>query len=360
MAKPSKRAVGILTGGGDCPGLEAVIRAATRTALSREWEIYGSEDGWEGLLRKKLRRLTRADVRGIVARGGAILGTNGLSPFEYPVHRGRRTVEVDRSQELVRNFHALGLAGLIVIGGDGTLAMAERFHRRGVPIVAVPKAVENDLPGTAASFGFDTAVATATAALQKLHPSAEAHQRVMVVEVMGRNAGFIALHAGMAGGADVILIPEIPFRVDSVLDSIRARERAGREFTIIVVASGAAPETSGGSRASKEAEGARKTSIGEWLTQELAKRQKRETRFLALADLQRGGAPSGFDRLLATRYGAGAMRLVDEGLFGNMVCFKPPAIAAIPLHQVVGRLARVSVESDLVQSARDLGLGFGD
>jgi 6-phosphofructokinase 1 len=296
-------------------------------------------------------------VRGRAANG-AILGTNGLSPFEYPVHRGRRTVEVDRSQELVRNFHALGLAGLIVIGGDGTLAMAERFHRRGVPIVAVPKAVENDLPGTAASFGFDTAVATATSALQKLHPSAEAHQRVMVVEVMGRNAGFIALHAGMAGGADVILIPEIPFRLESVVDSIRARERAGREFTIVVVASGATPEASGASRAKED--GARKNSIGEWLTEELAKRQKRETRFLALADLQRGGSPSGFDRLLATRYGAGAMRLVDEGLFGNMVSYKPPAIAAIPLHQAVGRLARVSVDSDIVQAARDLGMGFGD
>jgi len=356
MPKPPRhRAVGILTGGGDCPGLDAVIRAATRTAIQREWAIYGIENGFDGLLRQKMRRLNRADVRGALHRSGTILGaTRELNPFEYPTRRRRATVEVDRSAEVVRNVHALGLAGLIVVGGEGTLALAERFHRRGVPIVGVPKAIDNDLPGTALSFGFDTAVTTAAEALDKLHPAAEAERRVMVVEVRGRNAGWIALHAGIAGGADVILITEIPFTVESVARSVRAREKLGREFSIVVVAEGATRASATPGRAALSG------GAAEALAADLAALVKRETRSLALTHLQRGGSPTTFDRLLATRFGAAAMRLVDEGRFGNMVALKPPVVAAVPLHQAVGRPHRVPVDSDVIQTARDVGIGFGD
>jgi len=226
----------------------------------------------------------------------------------------------------------------------------------------VPKTIDNDIPGTASSFGFDTAVQTAADALDKLHPTAEAHKRVMVVEVMGRNAGWIALHAGIAGGADVILLPEIPFHVESVAASIRARERAGREFSIVVAAEGATVQ--GGiprvREGKKDGHDARLGGIGDWLAAELAQVLKKETRSLVLGHLQRGGAPSTFDRVLATRLGVGAMRLVDEGRFGNMVAFKPPGITAVPLHQIIGKTHRVPADSDLIQCARDLGLGFGD
>jgi ATP-dependent phosphofructokinase / diphosphate-dependent phosphofructokinase len=362
MARPKRRAVGILTGGGDCPGLNAVIRAATRTALHCDWEIYGIEDGFDGLIRKKLRRLTRADVHGTLAHGGTILGsTNRLNPFEYPVRRRRVIVEEDRSAEVVRNFHALGLAGLIVVGGDGTMALAERFHRKSMPVVGVPKTIDNDLPGTALSFGFDTAVQTATDALDKLHPSAEVHKRVMVVELMGRTTGWIALHAGVAGGADVILIPEIPFRIESVAEAIRARERAGQEFSIVVVAEGASPGGATPARVPR-ADGpeARRGGVGDRLADDLGKALKRETRSLSLGYLQRGGLPTSFDRLLATGMGSAAMRLVNEGLFGNMIALKPPGFVAVPLHQVVGKTHRVPLDSDIIRCARDLGTGFGD
>jgi 6-phosphofructokinase 1 len=363
VRRKRRRKVGILTGGGDCPGLNAVIRAATRAAIHCDWEIYGIEDGFDGLIQKKSSRLTRADVRGLLARGGTILGTtNRINPFEYPAKRGRTIVETDRSAEAIRNFDGMGLAGLIVVGGEGTLAIAERFHRRGLPVVGVPKTIDNDLPGTALTFGFDTAVATATEALDRLHTTAEAHDRVMVVEVMGRHAGWIALHSGIAGGADVILIPEIPYRIDGIVDLVRARERAGRAFSIIVVAEGAAPV--GGAPVTREPKQPgrpeRLGGIGERLAEELSPRLKKETRSLALGHLLRGGSPSTFDRLLATRFGVAAMRLVDEGLFGNMVSWKPPSVVALPLHQVVGRTRTVPTDSDIIQAARYLGIGFGD
>src|SRR5687767_9155339 len=240
MAQARPLRMGILTGGGDCPGLNAVIRAATRTAFNMGWEVYGIEDGFDGLLTRNVRRLTRRDVRGILQLGGTILGTtNRRNPFCYPVARNGATVEKDRSPEVVRNFRALGLRALIAIGGDGTLGIAERLFRKGMPIVGVPKTIDNDIPATLITFGFDTAVSTATDALDRLHTTAEAHKRVMVVEVMGRYTGWIALCCGVSGGADVILIPEIPFDVDKVCETIRVRERAGREFSIVVVAEGA-------------------------------------------------------------------------------------------------------------------------
>jgi 6-phosphofructokinase 1 len=359
--KPKR--VGILTGGGDCPGLNAVIRAACRTAFNHGIEVYGVEDGFDGLLHKKLRQLEPSDVSGILHLGGTILGTtNRANPFRYATRQGKRVIEVDRSGEVVKNFHELGLDALIAIGGDGTLGIAERLARRGIPTVGVPKTIDNDIPGTVITFGFDTAVSTATDALDKLHSTAEAHKRVMVVEVMGRHAGWIALQSGIAGGADVILIPEIPFQVESVCEKIRDRARHGRDFSIVVAAEGAkerggAVRTRGARRAGRET---RLGGIAEWLAVEIERRTGKETRSLVLGHLQRGGAPTTFDRLLGTRFGAAAMRLVVDGHFGKLVSLAPPAIQAVPLRVAVGRIRTVPLHSDVIRSARDLGVGFGD
>jgi len=357
--------VALLTGGGDCPGLNAVIRATSRTAFNLGWEVWGVEDGFDGLLQKNVRRLTRRDVRGILQVGGTILGTtNRANPFSYPVARGSRTVEVDRSDQVVRNFRALGFDALIAIGGDGTLGIAERFARKGIPVVGVPKTIDNDIEATVITFGFDTAVSTATDALDKLHTTAESHKRVMVVEVMGRYAGWIALHSGIAGGADVILIPEIPFDVERVCEAVRARERAGREFSIVVAAEGAAVKggrllTRGPRQAGREV---RLGGIAEWLAEEIGRRTGKETRSLVLGHLQRGGAPTTFDRLLGTRFGAAAMRFVAAKRFGAMVALDPPKVLAVPLRKAVGhgKIRRVPLSSDVIRSARDVGISFGD
>jgi 6-phosphofructokinase 1 len=365
MKRNHPRRVGILTGGGDCPGLNAVIRAAARTAFNLGIEVYGIEDGFDGLLQKKIRELTPANVKGILHLGGTILGTtNRANPFHYPVRQGGKLVEQDRSDDAVRNFHALGFDALIAIGGDGTLAIAERFSRKGIPVVGVPKTIDNDIPATVITFGFDTAVSTATDALDKLHSTAESHKRVMVVELMGRYAGWIALNSGVAGGADVILIPEIPFDVEKVCDKIRDRERHGREFSIVVVAEGAA-EKGGGMRTRAKQQAGREPLLGgiaEWLAREIERRTSKETRSLVLGHLQRGGAPTTFDRLLGTRFGAAAMRLVADGEFGMMVALLPPKVLAVPLRQAVGRgkIRSVPRDSDVIRSARDLGISFGD
>jgi 6-phosphofructokinase 1 len=359
------RRVGILTGGGDCPGLNAVIRAVARTAFNLGWEVYGIEDGFDGLMTKNVRRLQAADVRGILQIGGTILGsTNRANPFHYPVRRGKKMVEKDRSDEVLANFKALRLGALVAIGGDGTLGIAEQFHRKGLPVVGVPKTIDNDIAATVITFGFDTAVSTATDALDKLHTTAESHKRVMVVEVMGRYAGWIALHSGVAGGADVILIPEIPFDVEKVCDVIRAREKSRRSFSIVVAAEGAAPR--GGSLMTKgPKEVGREIRLGgvaEWLALQIAERTGKETRSLVLGHLQRGGAPTTFDRLLGTRLGAAAMRFADQGLFGTMVALVPPDVHAVALSEAVGqgKTRNVPVESDVVRTARDIGIGFGD
>jgi 6-phosphofructokinase 1 len=365
VAPRRTRRVGLLTGGGDCPGLNAVIRAASRTAFHLGWEVWGIEDGFDGLLTRNVRRLTGRHVRGILQLGGTILGTtNRRNPFQYPLRKGKTVVETDRSDEVVRNFKALGLDALVAIGGDGTLGIAERFSRKGLRIVGVPKTIDNDIPATVVTFGFDTAVSTATDALDKLHTTTEAHKRVMVVEVMGRYTGWIALHSGVSGGADVILIPEIPFDVHRVCDAIRARERAGREFSIVVVAEGAVARH--GQRVVRGAKEVgrqpRLGGIGEWLAVEIARHTGKETRELVLGHLQRGGQPTSFDRLLGTRFGAAAMRLVAEGRFGTMVALHPPKVLAVPLARAVGhgRMKKVPLHSDILQSARDMGIGFGD
>ncbi|MBK5255353.1 MAG: ATP-dependent 6-phosphofructokinase [Vicinamibacteria bacterium] len=364
--KPFRLAM--LTGGGDCPGLNAVIRAAARSAFRLGWEVFGIEDGFEGLLTRRAHKLHPRDVRGILHLGGTILGTsNRVNPFRVERRSANRssTADADRSAEVVRNFKDMGLDALIAIGGDGTLGIALRLAKKGIPVVGVPKTIDNDIECTSVTFGFDTAVATATDAIDKLHPTAQAHGRVMVVELMGRNAGFIALNSGVAGGADVILIPEIPFDMKRVCDKIRDREKRRRTgyFSIVVVAEGA--RSKGGKihlRSVDEGEAPRLGGIGQWVAEEIAKGTGKETRSLVLGHLQRGGPPTTFDRLLGTRFGAAAVRAVKDRDFEMMVALNPPQIVRIPLAEAVGdgRTKRVPLDSDVVLSARGLGVSFGD
>jgi 6-phosphofructokinase 1 len=354
--------IAISTGGGDAPGLNAVIRGAVLGALHRGWECFGIRRGYFGLLGEdEVLPLGAKEVRGITHLGGTILGTtNRGDPFRWRDARPDGTwVERDRSDELVRNFRAHALDALIAIGGDGSLAIARKLQAKGIPLVGVPKTIDNDVGGTVATFGFDTAVAVATDAIDRVHSTAEAHERVMVVEVMGRHAGFIALHAGLAGSADVILIPEIPFDIDKVCDKIRRREAEGRHFSIVVAAEGATPR--GGAATLKDPVTERLGGIAERVAREIEARTGKETRSLVLGHLQRGGSPTTFDRLLGLRFGAAAIRLIAEGRWGCMVALTPPQlVAAIPLEQALATPKRVQLDSDAVATARDLGTSFGD
>lgn len=354
--------IGILTGGGDAPGLNAVIRAVVKSAANSGCETIGLQDSFDGLIEPdRCRRLTPRDVTGILRVGGTILGTrNTGNPFAYPVKTSGGTV--DYSSRCVEMFHHLGLDALVVIGGDGTLTIGYEFFKRGLPIVGVPKTIDNDIVETTITFGFDSAVAFATDAIDRLHTTAEAHHRVMIVEVMGRHAGWIALYSGVAGGADVILIPEIPFDLHKVADRIRQREAFGAKFSIVVVAEGARPV--GGStvvvREATKAVQEKLGGIGAQVTRELEPLTGKECRYVVLGHLQRGGAPTSYDRLLATRFGARAMELVMEGKFGQMVAFHPPDIVSVPLEQVVGRTRSVPTDFDVIRTARAMGISLGD
>ena len=360
----SKKRIGILTGGGDCPGLNAVIRAVFRTAFNFGWEVLGIEESFDGLIHpEKTRLLTNEDVRGILHTGGTILGTsNRTHPFKYPTPTASGIEYRDRSSEIVENFRTLGLEGLVVIGGDGTLSIALELARRGVPLVGVPKTIDNDVAATVVTFGFDSAVSVVTEALDRLHTTAASHHRVMVVEVMGRNVGWIALHGGVAGGADAILIPEMPFDIDVVAEKIRERNRLGRNFSIVVVAEGAAPVGGRMVFQEKRREGyeGRLGGIADMLAAQLAERTPNETRALALGHLQRGGQPTTFDRVLGTRFGSAAVRLLRQGGSGRMVALDPPKIISVPLETAVSNLKRVPLSSDLIAAARDLGISFGE
>jgi 6-phosphofructokinase 1 len=349
------------TGGGDAPGLNAVIRGAVLAALHRGWECVGIRRGFNGLLEVEgVIPLDAAAVRGITHLGGTILGTtNRGDPFKWrdPTPTGPGP-ERDRSDDVVAGFRRHGLDALIAIGGDGTLDIALRLMQKGIPVVGVPKTIDNDVGGTVATFGFDTAVATATDAIDKVHSTAESHERVMVVEVMGRNAGFIALNAGLAGSADVILIPEIPFDIERVCDKIRQRDAAGRHFSIVVVAEGAAPR--GGVEVYQDVERRRLGGIAEWVARAIEKNTGKETRSLVLGHLQRGGSPTTFDRLLALRFGAAAVRLVAAGRFGCMVALQPPHVVAVPLDEALRLPKRVPLDSDTILTARELGISLGD
>jgi 6-phosphofructokinase 1 len=353
--------IAITTGGGDAPGLNAVIRAATLSALNLGWEVYGIRRGYSGLLGEDgILPLTRDAVRGITHLGGTILGTtNRGNPFAWPTRQPDGTVvSIDRSDEVVAAFRDHGFDALIAIGGDGSLRIAHELSLKGLNVVAVPKTIDNDIAGTPLTFGFLTAVYVATDAIDRLHSTAQAHERVMVVEVMGRDTGWIALFAGVAGTADVILIPEIPYRIERVCDKVMERERLGRHFSIVVVAEGAFP--AGGAPVYEDPERERLGGICEVLAKEIADLTGKEARALALRHLQRGGSPISYDRLLALRFGAAAVRCIVNGDFGCMVALDPPNVRAVPLAEAVGRQKRVPVEGDVVATARALGISFGD
>ena len=359
---PAIKRIGVLTGGGDAPGLNAVIRAVVKTASNSGIECVGLEDSFDGLIEPgRSRVLTPRDVTGILRLGGTILGTtNRGNPFAYPIETSDGVQ--DYSDRCVEMFHKMGLGALIVIGGDGTLAIAHQFYTRGIPIVGVPKTIDNDIFGTSNCFGFDTAVDFATDAIDRLHVTAEAHHRIMVVEVMGRYAGWIALHAGVAGGADAILIPEIPFDIDIVCARLTARDRWGARFSIVVVAEGAYAK--GGEisviQAAHGTHVERLGGIGAQVCEALAVRTGKETRSVVLGHLQRGGAPTSFDRALATRFGGKAVELVKRGEFGTMVASAPPHIVARRLDEVVGKAKTVPMDYDLLLTAKALGVTFGD
>ncbi len=354
--------IGVLTGGGDAPGLIAVIRGVVKSAFNAGIEVVGLEDSFDGLLDpSRSRPLTPRDVTGILRLGGTILGTtNHGNPFEYPVDTAEG--KVDYSDRVVETFHKMGLQALVVIGGDGSLSIAHQFYLKGIPVVGVPKTIDNDIVGTTSCFGFDTAVAFAADAIDRLHTTAEAHKRIMVVEVMGRYAGWIALHAGIAGGADVILLPEISYDVAKVAEAIKRREALGAKFSIIVAAEGA--KSVGGSLTVREHARAgyveRLGGVGILVAEELEELTGRESRCVVLGHLQRGGGPTACDRVLATRFGGAAVELIRRGVFGKMVANNPPDIVPIPLADVVGRTKTVPLDSDLLKTARALGVSLGD
>lgn len=358
--------IAVNTGGGDAPGLNAVIRAVVLSALSRGWETFGIRRGYRGLLSGEgVIPLGRDEVRGITHLGGTILGTtNRGDPFRWVAEDIATGTggEVDRADDVIAAFQARGFDGLVAIGGEGSLHIAHRLWRKGLPVVGVPKTIDNDVCGTEQTFGFDSAVSTATEAIDKLHSTAESHDRVMVIELMGRNAGWIALHSGISATADVILIPEIPFDIDKVCDKIRLRESRGRRFSMVVVAEGATPK--GGTPVlieRRKAGGAdRLGGIGNQVADAIAERTGKETRCLVLGHLQRGGTPTTFDRLLALRFGSAAVRAVADGEFGCMVGLAAQSIVRVPLDEIEGRTKRVPLDNDTLATARDLEISLGD
>ena len=357
--------IAISTGGGDAPGLNAVIRAVVLSAHQRGWRTYGIQRGYEGMLSfDGVVPLGPNEVRGITHLGGTILGTtNRGNPFRW-VDRdeGGRAFERDRSDDLCSAFHASGFDALVSIGGDGSMQIAHDLWKKGVPVVCVPKTIDNDVSGTQRTFGFDTAVSTATEALDKLHSTAESHERVMVVETMGRHAGWIALNSGISGSADVILLPEIPFDIDKVCDKIRRREASGRHFSIVVVAEGACPVDGTLSVVERRGVGTvdRLGGMASQVAHAISQMNGKEVRTMVLGHLQRGGSPTTYDRLLALRFGAAAVRAIANNEFGVMVGLNNSTIVTVPLSEVVGRPRNVPLDSDTIQTARELGISLGD
>jgi phosphofructokinase-like protein len=359
---PRMKKIGVLTGGGDAPGLNAVIRAVVKAASNAGVQVVGLEDSFDGLIYpEKSRVLLPRDVTGILRLGGTMLGTvNTGNPFLTPIVTPQGTF--DYGDRVVEMFGQMELDALVCIGGDGTLAISYEFYKKGIPLVCVPKTIDNDIVGTTSCFGFDTAVSFATDAIDRLHSTAEAHRRIMVVEVMGRYAGWIALHSGVAGGADVILIPEITYDLEKVAQCVRDRDKLGARFTIVVVAEGAHPKD-GGFTLIEEAHGGhaeRLGGIGIRCAAQLGELTGKETRYVVLGHLQRGGSPTAFDRTLATRFGGKAVELLMKGQFGKMVANHPPDLVPVPLGEVVGKTKTVPLDYDLLLTARALGVSFGD
>ncbi|MBR7801128.1 6-phosphofructokinase [Undibacterium fentianense] len=368
------RRIAISTGGGDAPGLNAVIRAVVLSALQRGWECYGIREGFNGILRPDrfpsdgVYRIDKDQVRGISHLGGTILGTtNHGNPMRFVVRQADgREIEVDRTDDIIHHLRSMEIDALICIGGDGTLTIAHALHQKGrsqgLRVIGVPKTIDNDLDKTYTTFGFDTAVAFATDCIDRLHSTAESHRRIMVVEVMGRYAGWIALHAGMAGSAHAILIPEIAFDVQNVVKKIQSRTQTGRHYSIVVVAEGARAKD--GQRYLEEQAQAggveRLGGIGEELARELERRTGKEARAVVLGHLLRGGSPTSFDRLSALRFGAAAVRALDQGYSGIMVALAFPNVNYVNLEEVAGRMKGVPLDGDTLQTGRDIGICFGD
>ena len=363
--------IALSTGGGDAPGLNAVIRSIVLSALNRGWECFGIRDGYNGLLVPEeypnggVISLDRDAVRGITHLGGTILGTtNRGNPLKFPYvdPTTGKTVEKDRTNELIASFNRHHLDALVAIGGDGSLAIADVLHKKGLRVVGVPKTIDNDLDKTVVTFGFDTAVHFATECIDRLHSTAESHQRIMVIELMGRYAGWIALNAGVSATADAILIPEIPFDIKKVAKKVMARERSGRLFSIIVVAEGARPRggyhTVKADRTPGQTE--RLGGIGNKVGADLEVLTGKEARTVVLGHLLRGGTPTSFDRLLSLRFGAASVRALDQGHSGVMVALDPPTVNYIPLEDCTQRMKSVPLDCDTILTARDLGVSFGD
>ena len=356
----------ISTGGGDAPGLNAVIYAVVHACNRKGWEVYGSRNGYGGFLDfDDMVRLFPRDVEGIYSTGGTILGsTNKGNPFSRPVENLAGEIQIiDVSDKILRNFNRMGFDCHIAIGGDGSLDIAHRFAEKGMPVIGVPKTIDNDLEKTTRTFGFDTAVATATEALDKLHSTAKSHNRVLVVEVMGRDSGWIALYSGVSGGADVILIPEIPFDMEEVCNKISDNELRDKNYSIVVVAEGAV--TKDGQTFNKgQGELGREEvvlgGVGEWVASEIRVITGKDTRSLVLGHLQRGGSPTTFDRLLALRFGAAAVRLVENKVFDHMVALSDGGMVAVPIAEAIKNRKKVDLNSDKVMTARDIGICLGD
>lgn len=365
MAEKIKK-IALLTGGGDCPGLNAVIRAVTRTAiLQYGYEVVGYKFGYRGLYNNELIPLTLDTVSGILHRGGTILySSNKDNLFDYTVEENGVSVKKDVSDVAVENLKKEGIDALVVIGGDGTLTSARDFGRKGVNVVGVPKTIDNDLAATDVTFGFNTAIDVATEALDRLHTTAESHHRIMICEVMGRNAGWIALEAGIAGSADVILLPEIPYDINKIVAKIKERQKQGKVFSIIVVAEGAKPldgEVVVNKVVADSPDPIRLGGIANKLAYDLEQLIKdNEIRSTILGHIQRGGNTSTYDRILSTRYGVAAVELINEGKFGNMVCLKGNSISYESLENVIGHTKNVDPNGEIVTVARKIGISFGD
>jgi len=364
MSKGMK--IAITTGGGDAPGLNAVIEAVVMSADNRNWDVYGIKNGYTGLLNTdEIIRLTPENVRRISILGGTIIGTtNKGNPFQMPMKNIAGDIEIrDVSDRVIENFKRLRFDCLVAVGGDGSLKIAYDLHKKGIPVIGIPKTIDNDLGGTVITFGFDTAVSTATEAIDRLHSTAKSHERVMVVEVMGRNAGWIALNSGLSGAAHVILIPEIPFYIDKVCEHIMENQLHGERYAIVVAAEGAVAaggKTIDRGRGEIGRQDVLLGGIGDFVSKEISKITGKDSRSLVLGHLQRGGSPTTFDRLISLRFGAGAVRMVEAGQFGNMVALNPPEVKAVPFEEAIGNIRRVPLDSDTIKTARDIGICFGD
>lgn len=360
-----KKRIAILTGGGDCPGLNAVIRAVTKKAIhDHDWEVIGIEDGYEGLVENRYKKLENHDVSGILAQGGTILGTSNVSnPYRYAVKKGESVEFHDISKQVISNFEKLKAECLVCIGGDGTLSTAQKLSDDGVPVVGVPKTIDNDIQCTEVSFGFDTAVDIVTEGIDRLHTTAQSHHRVMIVEVMGRHAGWIALYAGIAGGGDIILIPEIPYDLDAIVRMVKERGSVGKRFSIVVVAEGARPR--GGEKVVRKivkesTDPARLGGVGFMLGEQIEQRTQMEVRCVVMGHLQRGGTPSSFDRILATQLGTRTVDLIVRKEFGCMTAVRGNELISVPLREVAKGPRLVPLHHPLIKSARSTGTCFGE